>query len=50
MQLPIDLLMLIEQGEGLTVEFKKSQKDITKDVYETVCSFSNRDAATSSSE
>lgn len=43
MQLPIELLTLIEQGEGLTVEFKKSQKDITKDVYETVCSFSNRD-------
>lgn len=43
MQLPIELLTLMEQGEGLTVEFKKSQKDITKDVYETVCSFSNRD-------
>lgn len=43
MILPSELLTLIEQGEGLTVEFKKSTSDITKDVYETVCSFSNRD-------
>lgn len=42
MILPSELLSLIEQGESLTVEFKKSTSDITKDVYETVCSFSNR--------
>lgn len=43
MVIPDNLLNLIRQGEGLTVEFKKSSSDITKDVYETVCSFSNRD-------
>ena len=43
MMLPENLMSLIRQGEGLTVEFKKSTTDITKDVYDTVCSFSNRD-------
>ena len=41
--LPENLMKLIRRGEGLTVEFKKSTTDITKDVYDTVCSFSNRD-------
>lgn len=39
MILPENLMNLIRQGEGLTVEFKKSTTDITKDVYDTVCSF-----------
>ena len=43
MVLPSDLLALIEQGESHVVEFKKSTTDITKDVYESVCAFSNRD-------
>jgi predicted HTH transcriptional regulator len=43
MMLPENLMKLIRQGEGLTVEFKKSTTDVTKDVYDTVCSFSNRD-------
>lgn len=43
MILPENLMNLIRQGEGLTVEFKKSTTDITKAVYDTVCSFSNRD-------
>lgn len=43
MTLPAELMELIQQGEGLTVEFKKSMTDITKDVYDTVCSSSNRD-------
>lgn len=43
MMLPENLMKLIRQGEGLTVEFKKSTTDITKDVYDTVCPFSNRD-------
>lgn len=38
-----DLLEMICQGEGHVVEFKKSTTDITKDVYESVCAFSNRD-------
>ena len=41
--LPEELLSLIRQGESVTVEFKKSASEITKDVYDTVCSFSNRD-------
>lgn len=41
-QLPQELFTLIQNGESLEVEFKKSTNDITKDVYETVCSFSNR--------
>ncbi|EAC2340945.1 TPA: RNA-binding domain-containing protein [Listeria monocytogenes] len=32
----------LHDGEGLTVEYKKSQSSISKDVYETVVSFSNR--------
>lgn len=43
MRLPSELLSLIKQGESHTVEFKKSATEITKDVYHTVCAFSNRD-------
>ena len=43
MKLPSELLELIKSGESLRVEFKKSTADIPKEVYETVCSFSNRD-------
>ncbi|SEU22952.1 AlbA family DNA-binding domain-containing protein [Enterocloster clostridioformis] len=43
MQLPQELLTLIQNGENNTVEFKKSTTEITKDVYDSVCSFSNRD-------
>ena len=38
-----ELSAVLSKGENRTVEFKKSIKEITKDVYETVCSFSNRD-------
>lgn len=38
-----ELSSIFSAGESRTVEFKKSTTDITKDVYETVCSFSNRD-------
>ena len=41
--MPPELLALIQQGEGHTIEFKKSTTDITKDVYDSICSFSNRD-------
>ena len=41
--IPKELHQLIQGGENLHVEFKKSTNDITKNVYETVCSFSNRD-------
>ena len=42
MMIPDELLVLIHGGENIEVEFKKSRAEITKDVYETVCSFSNR--------
>ena len=41
-----ELLRLIEDGENIQVGFKKSTTEITKDVYDTVCSFSNRDGGT----
>ncbi len=41
--LPQELIQLIHGGECVTVEFKKSSTEVTKDVYETVCAFSNRD-------
>lgn len=33
---------LVKQGEGLTVEFKECKTALNKNVYETVCAFSNR--------
>ena len=42
-QIPQELLELIRGGESITVEFKKSSSEVTKDVYETICAFSNRD-------
>ena len=40
--IPKFLLELINGGESISVEFKESHKSINKDVYDTVCSFSNR--------
>ena len=37
------LSSIFANGENTTVEFKKSRAEITKDVYETVCSFANRE-------
>ena len=34
---------LIKTGEKIDVEFKESKNDLNKDVYESVCSFNNRD-------
>ncbi|NLO39384.1 MAG: AAA family ATPase [Ruminiclostridium sp.] len=36
------IMKLVEQGEGLTVEFKESQNSLNKDIYESVCAFLNR--------
>lgn len=33
---------LIKNGEKLDVEFKESRDALTKDVFDTVCSFNNR--------
>lgn len=37
-----ELKQLICMGEKIDVEFKRSRNDITKDVYDSVCSFNNR--------
>lgn len=36
------LIELIQTGEKADVEFKKSENGLNKDIYETVCSFNNR--------
>lgn len=38
-----ELKALIANGEKIDVELKKSRNEITKDVYDTVCAFNNRD-------
>ena len=38
-----ELENLIRSGENIHTEFKQCTKNITKDLYDTVCSFSNRD-------
>ncbi|MCD8205001.1 MAG: putative DNA binding domain-containing protein [Clostridia bacterium] len=42
-EMPEELLCMMRRGEGPDVEFKKSETELSKDVYETVCAFSNRD-------
>ena len=37
-----ELKKIIATGEKIDVEFKRAEKDLNKDVYETVCSFNNR--------
>lgn len=37
-----NILQIIQKGEGISVEFKKSKSRINRDVYDTVCAFSNR--------
>ena len=37
-----ELRKLIATGEKIDVEFKRSRNDITKDIYDSVCSFNNR--------
>ena len=37
-----ELKELINIGEKIDIEFKKSENDLNKDVYESVCSFNNR--------
>ena len=34
-----ELKQLISMGEKIDVEFKKSENDLNKDVYQSVCSF-----------
>ena len=37
-----ELKDLINKGEKIDVEFKKSENDLNKDIYQSVCSFNNR--------
>lgn len=37
-----ELRVLINEGEKIDVEFKKSENDLNKDVYKSICSFNNR--------
>lgn len=37
---------LIKNGEKIDVEFKESQNRLTKDIFDTVCSFNNRNGGT----
>jgi ATP-dependent DNA helicase RecG len=41
-----NLRQLIHDGEGLTIEFKRCENDLTSNIYETVSAFSNRMADT----
>lgn len=38
-----ELKKKITKGEKIDVEFKRAERDLNKDVYETVCAFNNRD-------
>ena len=38
-----EIINFINTGEKIDVEFKRAEKELNKDVYETVCSFNNRD-------
>jgi len=38
----VDIKKLIAKGEGIDIEFKECRNKLTKDVYQTVCSFLNR--------
>jgi len=40
------IVELIQQGEGLTLEFKECRNTLNRDVYETVCAFLNRHGGT----
>ena len=35
------ILGLIKSGEGISLEFKSSCRQINRDVYETICAFLN---------
>ncbi len=38
----VDIKELLEQGEGLIVEFKESKRKLNKDIFESVCAMLNR--------
>lgn len=36
-----EIMKIIQNGEKIDVEFKESKNALTKDVFDTVCSFNN---------
>lgn len=38
----VDIKSIIEEGEGISVEFKESKRELNKDVFESVCAMLNR--------
>lgn len=40
------LLGMIRQGEGISIEFKTCRNQLSRDIYETVCAFLNRHGGT----
>ena len=41
-----ELNEFIRKGEGYQIEFKSSFDSLSKDVFDTICSFSNREGGT----
>ena len=41
-KIPNQLLELIKNGEGVTVEFKEAKTELPKNLFDTVCAFLNR--------
>lgn len=40
--LPNNLLKIIENGEGITIEFKEAKKKLLDNLFESICSMLNR--------
>ncbi|MDY0364516.1 MAG: ATP-binding protein [Arcobacteraceae bacterium] len=38
----LDILYLLQNGENQFVEYKESKTELNKDIYATICAFSNR--------
>ena len=38
----VDITKLLEQGEGITVEFKEAKRELNKDTFESICAMLNR--------
>jgi ATP-dependent DNA helicase RecG len=38
----LNIQQIIEQGEGLTIEFKRAKDQLPANLFETVCAFLNR--------
>ena len=38
----VDIKSLLEKGEGITIEFKESKRELNKDTFESVCAMLNR--------